>query len=118
VNTIRLLDLPPDILTAVIEGRLMRSHARTLLSEPNPHKQRALFERMLGGGVTVRHAESVVSRRIVHAGKDPNIAALESVLREKFGTKVTIETKDERGMITIYCYSKDDLAAMIRRLSA
>ena len=57
-NTLRLLDLPSDMLAAVVEGRITKSHARTLLAEPNDDRRRALFERMLSGGITVRSAES------------------------------------------------------------
>lgn len=115
-NTLRLLDLPTDMLAAVVEGRITKSHARTLLSEPNDARRRELFERMLGGGVTVRSAESSTSQRRTVA-KDPNILALESALREKLGTKVSIDTHGAKSTITIHCYSKEDLAAMIRKLN-
>lgn len=116
-NTLRLLDLPTDMLAAVVEGRITKSHARTLLSESNDTRRRELFERMLGGGMTVRSAESSTSERRVVA-KDPNILALESALREKLGTKVAIDARGAKSTITIHCYSKEDLAAMIRKLNA
>lgn len=116
-NTLRLLDLSADMLAAVIEGRITKSHARTLLSEPNDTRRRELFERMLGGEVTVRSAETSASRR-QSAAKDPNILALESALREKLGTKVSIDSHGAKSTITIHCYSKEDLAAMIRQLNA
>ncbi len=116
-NTLRLLDLPTDMLAAVIEGRITKSHARTLLSEPNDTRRRELFEKMLGGGVTVRSAESVTSQRHT-AQKDPNILALEAALREKLGTKVSLDVRGAKSTITIHCYSKEDLAAMIRQLNA
>ncbi len=116
-NTLRLLDLPTDMLAAVVEGRITKSHARTLLSELNEARRRELFERMLGGGVTVRTAESSTTQRRA-VSKDPNILALESALREKLGTKVSIDTHGVKSTITIHCYSKEDLAAMIRQLNA
>ncbi len=116
-NTLRLLDLPADMLAAVVEGRITKSHARTLLSESNDARRRELFEKMLGGGVTVRSAESVTSQRHT-VQKDPNILALESALREKLGTKVAIDVRGAKSTITIHCYSKEDLAAMIRQLNA
>ncbi|MEK7633090.1 MAG: ParB/RepB/Spo0J family partition protein [Patescibacteria group bacterium] len=116
-NTLRLLDLPTDMLAAVVEGRITKSHARTLLSEPNDARRRELFERMLGGGVTVRSAESLTSQRRA-VSKDSNILALESALREKLGTKVSIDMHGAKSTITIHCYSKEDLAAMIRQLNA
>ncbi len=115
-NTVRLLELPADMLAAVVEGKITKSHARTLLSESNDDRRRALFEKMISGGVTVRGAEQAVGSR-QSGGKDPNIAALEVVLREKLGTKVTIDVKGAESTIAIHCYSKDDLTEMIKRLS-
>ena len=114
-NTVRLLELPTDILAAVVDGRISKSHARTLLAEPNEGRRRALFEKMIGGGMTVRGAEAVASRR--GTVKDPNIAALEVMLRERLGTKVTIDAKGAESTIAIHCYSKEDLAEMVKRLS-
>jgi ParB family transcriptional regulator, chromosome partitioning protein len=115
-NTVRLLELAPEMLAAVIEGKITKSHARTLLSESNEGRRLALFQKMVGGGVTVRSAERAVGSR-QSGGKDPNIAALEVVLREKLGTKVTIDMKGAESTIAIHCYSKDDLMEMIKRLS-
>lgn len=115
-NTVRLLELPADMLASVVEGRISKSHARTLLSEQNDGRRRALYEKMIGGGVTVRKAEA--SSRHRSTQKDPNIAALEVTLREKLGTKVSIDVKGAESIIAIHCYSKDDLAEMIKRLSA
>ncbi len=115
-NTVRLLELPTEMLAAVIEGRITKSHARTLLSESNAARRQTLFEKMLGGGVTVRSAEASTSPRRSVA-KDPNVLALESALREKLGTKVTIDSHGAKSTITIHCYSKDDLAAMIHKLN-
>ncbi|MFA6017984.1 MAG: ParB/RepB/Spo0J family partition protein [Patescibacteria group bacterium] len=114
-NVVRLLELPSDMLVAVIDGRISKSHARTLLSESNEERRRALFARMLNGGVSVRNAEESTSRR-AKSQKDPNIIALEETLREKLGTKVTIDVKGAEGTIAIHCYSKEDLADMVRRL--
>jgi ParB family chromosome partitioning protein len=115
-NTVRLLELSTDMLAAVVDGRITKSHARTLLSETNEGRRRALFEKMVSGGVTVRRAEQAVGNRQL-GGKDPNIAALEVMLREKLGTKVTIDVKGAESTIAIHCYSKDDLSEMIKRLS-
>lgn len=114
-NTVRLLDLASDMLDAVSDGRISKSHARTLLAEPNRDKRRVLFERMLGGGVTVRHAEEATRKPSLF--KDPNMAALEITLREKLGTKVTIDVKNTESVIGIHCYSREDLMEMVERLS-
>ncbi len=115
-NTLRLLALPSDMLSAVIDGRISKSHARTLLAEPNEEKRRLLFNRMTGSGMTVRHAESE-TRRSPAKFKDPNIAAIEVTLREKLGTKVTIDVRGSQSTIAIHCYSREDLVEMVKRLN-
>lgn len=114
-NTVRLLDLASDMLDAVSDGRISKSHARTLLAEPDREKRRVLFERMLGGGVTVRKAEEATRKPSLF--KDPNMAALEITLREKLGTKVTIDVKNTESVIGIHCYSREDLMEMVKKLS-
>lgn len=122
-NTLRLLDLPGPMQAALREGKLTKSHARTLLAESNPKKQQALFEAMLRGEVTVRAAEFAVSahKRTAPGGGgrrvDPNIAAHEKRLQEILGTKVEIRERGGKGQITLHFYSKDDLLDLLHRLS-
>jgi ParB family chromosome partitioning protein len=119
-NILRLLDLPEDVLAALREGRIAKSHARTLLAETDPAKQHALFQALLGGGITVREVEARVGGKVPRAGaagKDPNILAHEGRLREIFGTKVEIQETDGRGKISISFYSKEELRELLTRLS-
>lgn len=78
-NILRLLDLESEILIALREGKISKSHGRTLLTESDPKKLMALFETMLKGGVSVREAESRVAvkskKTSSFAQKDPNILA-------------------------------------------
>ncbi len=117
-NALRLLDLPDEMLSALRAGKLTKSHARTLLAEENPDKRRALFSRMLEGGVTVRDAENAVSdarMRAPRASKDPNVAAHERKLREILGTKVRLDVKNGRGSIKIDFYSPEELLDLLER---
>ena len=117
-NTIRLLDLPEEVRSALREGKLTRSHARTLLAERDPIKRKALFEAMLCGGMTVREAEQRVSvSPYTRHPKDPNIGAHEKTLREALGTKVEIQERAGKGKIILYAYSKQELLDLIHRLS-
>mgnify|MGYP001558669036 CR=1 FL=1 len=118
-NTVRLLDLPADIRKALEEGKITRSHARTLLAEENPSRQQELFERMLTGAVTVRTAEAMVQShtRRAQQAKDPNILEIEKTLREKMGTKVEIKmTTPASGTVVVHFYSKEDLKTLIEHL--
>lgn len=117
-NALRLLDLPDEMLSALREGKITKSHARTLLAEENPDKRRALFSRMLEGGFTVRDAEDAVSSprlRAARSSKDPNVAAHERKLREILGTKVRLEVKNGRGSIKIDFYSPEELLDLLSR---
>lgn len=120
-NAMRLLDLEGDMLAALEEGRITKSHARTLLAEPVPSLRRTLFSQMLGGGVTVREAEARAGMRArrgsVKGMKDANVVALEGVLREKLGTKVTLEHRGGPGKIVIAYYSKEDLRRIAQVIS-
>ncbi|MBI4435710.1 ParB/RepB/Spo0J family partition protein [Candidatus Uhrbacteria bacterium] len=121
-NILRLLDLPEEMLHALRDGKITKSHARTLLAESNEGKREALFEAMLRGGVTVREAEARVtsaprksSSKVSH--KDPNLLAHEKRLREILGTKVEIKESGGKGNISIVFYSREELIDLLDRLS-
>lgn len=122
-NIIRLLDLPDDVLSALREGKITKSHARTLLAESDPARRRQLFEQMLNGGMTVREVEARVAKplttdyRLQTSKKDPNIVAHENRLREILGTKVEIKEKAGKGSIVLSFYSKEELRELLNRLA-
>lgn len=118
-NALRLLELEKDVLDALADGRISKSHARTLLAEPVPSRRRELFAEMLTGGVTVRQAEAKAGgkNRRLEAGKDPNIAALEAELREKLGTKVVIDMQGGTGKVTVHFYSREDLKELVDKFT-
>lgn len=120
-NILRLLELPEEMLHALRDGKITKSHARTLLAEQNEGKREALFEAMLNGGVSVREAEARVAapRKSSHKGsfkKDPNLLAHEKRLREILGTKVEIKESGGKGNISIAFYSRDELLDLLDRL--
>ncbi|MFH1405224.1 MAG: ParB/RepB/Spo0J family partition protein [Patescibacteria group bacterium] len=120
-NMIRLNDLPEKMFKALRNGEISKSHARSLLSEPDPKKQDELFKAILKGGMTVREVEARTTglhkKRKVSESKDPNIADHEKKLREIFGTKVDIQEKKGKGKITIEFYSKEEFFDLLDRLS-
>jgi ParB family chromosome partitioning protein len=120
-NILRLLDLPEDILLALRDRKITKSHARTLLAEPDAKKRKALFEAMLTGKMTVREAEArvggLVAKKSGGKPKDPNIAAHEKRLKEILGTKVDIQEKNGNGKIVISFYSKEELLELLDRLA-
>lgn len=121
-NILRLLELPTEMIEALRAGKITKSHARTLLSESDPKKQKELFEAILNGEVSVREAESRISQskgktHKNHTIKDPNILAHEKKLREILGTKVNIQEKKGKGKIIIEFYSKEELRELLDQLT-
>lgn len=121
-NVMRLLDLPEIIKQAVTDRKISIGQARAILSLRSPEEQIKLFEKMQGGKMTVRDVEANVARRgqIARKGtlrRDPNLTAQEQILEERFGTKVHLTQKGERGQIIIEYFSRDDLRRLMQELS-
>lgn len=123
-NTLRLLHLPLKIQRAVAERIISEAHARTLLGLPGMEKQLALFEMILKENMTVRALEHKVreltQRSVVSKASripvDPEVAALESELRGKLGTKVKVQKSGETGRITIEFYSSEELNGFLDKV--
>lgn len=120
-NTLRLLQLPKAIQESVGHGDLGMAHARALLGLPTEALQQKLAAMIHDRGLSVRRVEQLVRqwtakglRRSAH--RDPNVAAAEEQLRQRLGTKVTIQMGRKRGWIRIECYSTDDLNRIIETL--
>ncbi len=119
-NILRLLELPEEILFAIKDGKISKSHARTLLAEPDLNKRLELFKKMLDGSVSVREAEARVGGKNISkrsaSKKDPNLLAHEKKLREVLGTKVEISESSGKGKISISYYSREEFLDLLDRL--
>lgn len=114
-NILRLLQLDEKTMQALQNGQLTSSQARSLLSVPEGPKRDLLREQLVSGTVTVNEVERKVNKR-----KKPMANAfiqdLETRFVEALGTKVSIEKKRKGFAVQVYCYSDDDLQALIERL--
>jgi ParB family chromosome partitioning protein len=117
-NTVRLLNLPPQVLAWLRDGKLTAGHARTLLGEADPESRaRELIE----GALTVRQAEQrhVPKKPVKKSLKDPNIADLEASISSRLGLKVQIIHKgDKGGEIRITYKTLEQLDDIERRLKS
>lgn len=117
-NTIRLLSLPEEIKTALIDKRINMGQARALLSFDDQAKQLDMLSSMLGQRITVRELERVVSKQNPQKShRDPNLNYLEDQLRAALGTKVAITQRGERGTIVIDYYSQEELSRITKKLT-
>lgn len=118
-NSIRLLQLPPDLQRLVSERALTAGHARALLKFDDPERQRALAARAVGGGWSVRQIEKEAGTlsaakavKAVTAEKrtDPNVRAAIDELERILGTRVRIADRGKgKGTIEIDYFSPEDL---------
>lgn len=116
-NIVRLLSLPEEIKTALIDRRINMSQARALLSLEDSAKQLDMLSSMLGQRITVRELEREVGRQNPQKShRDPNLAYLEDQLRTALGTKVSITQKGKRGTIVIDYFSQEELGAIIKKI--
>lgn len=119
-NTLRLLSLPEEILTALSEGKISEGHTRPLLMlADHPEEQIVLFKEIYYKKLTVREAEKV-ARKIAYDRvrkkeymPDPEIVELEEEFQDKLGTRVHIERKETGGQIKIDYFSTDDLRTIL-----
>jgi ParB family chromosome partitioning protein len=123
-NTIRLLQLAPELQELVSARKLSPGHARALLKLTDPQSQREMAERCMREGWSVRQIEeytrpskpgtgsagSSTSARREEPALDPNVKAAIGEMERRLGTRVRILEKGrEKGQIEIEYYSQDDL---------
>lgn len=117
-NFIRLLSLPEEVKTALVDKRINMGQARALLSLEDSAKQLDMLSSMLGQRITVRELERTVGKQNQNKGhRDPNLNYLEDQLRTALGTKVTLTKKGERGTIVIDYYSQEELTNIIKKIT-
>lgn len=118
-NYLRLLKLPPQIQSAIRDGKLSMGHARAILGVDDIGMQLKIFKDILEGDFSVRKVEDLVrqqapkktnKKEAKKANWATEIRNLEDRLEHRFETKVEIRHKDNgNGKITIHYFSNDDL---------
>ena len=119
-NTMRLLDLPPDVQTLLLEGKLTAGHARAVLGSKDPS---ALAGQIVRKGLSVREAERLVNGGITKKkskqernDKTADILALEGELSRTLGVKVVIDYDGTGGSIRVNYRTLEQLDDVIERL--
>jgi ParB family chromosome partitioning protein len=123
-NSLRLLALPQDILSALQAGKISEGHARPLLMlNDRPAEQSTLFKEIMWKKLTVREAEQVArhvakekTRKKVYI--DPKLSRMEQELTETLGTRVHIEQKEKGGRLVIDFFAAEDVQALLDRINA
>ena len=120
-NSLRLLNLPTEVLKFVEEKKISSGHAKILVGLDN-----ALFvaNKIIEKKLSVRQAENFVKifkKKSTNnkSSKDPNIKSLESLVTDKTGLNVVIKNnKMNKGTITFSYHDMDQLNKIINLIKA
>ena len=121
-NTMRLLKLCPEVQQMLIDEMISAGHARALLGIENAQVQSELAQQAFDQKMSVREIEKLVrnigKEKKAKLKKDEQISIAykeyENKLKEKLGTKVNINLKENgSGKIEIEFYSNDDFERII-----
>lgn len=125
-NSMRLLNLVPEVQQMLVEGLISSGHARSLLTLSDPEQQILLAERIIRDHLSVREVEKAVKAmgkvsKEKKREKEKEDEALELIFRNLeermksvVGTKVNINRKDRsKGKIEIEYYSEAELERIV-----
>jgi ParB family transcriptional regulator, chromosome partitioning protein len=126
-NTMRLLNLPPQVQKRVAAGVLSAGHARALLGVEDPVSQEQLAHRIVAEGLSVRATEEIVALGArpakgprAHGARTPVAPGLKDLadrLSDVFETRVKVELGQRKGKIVVEFASLEDLERIVRSMS-
>ena len=115
-NSLRLLNLPADVLNHIEERKISPGHAKILVGLENAS---FLASKIIEKKLSVRESEKFVkllknSKKTRILNNDPNIKNLEEIISNKTGLRVSIKTnKRNKGSITISFHDNNQLNRLI-----
>ena len=121
-NALRLLNLEPEVLKWLEEGKLSAGHAKVLLSSEEPEQQVQAARITIEQQLSVRATEQLLKkwRRSPAKAQEELPPAfpreVEASLREVLGTRVKVSYKKGKGSLQIAFSSDEELRAYAKRL--
>ncbi len=114
-NCLRILSLPDDVKSKILEGKLSQGHAKVLVGLENVS---FLVKKIISKNLSVRQTEALInSIKKIKKGKsakDSNILNLEQNLKEKIGINVLINNnKNNTGKLIFDYKDLDQLNRLI-----
>ena len=119
-NTIRLLNLSPEITEMIDRKQISPGHARALLAIRSTREQIMAANEIIKSKLSVRQAEQKVKAKKEgqgkETGKSPDLLELEERLQRYFGTRAEISRQRRGGKIEIAYYNEEDLDRILELL--
>lgn len=132
-NTLRLLEAPAAVQTAVTDQVITAGHARALLGLKEAALIEATLQQVVAQDLNVRQTEALVKQLIEAAAAplpvdelppapaevvDEQLGYLENRFRSALGTRVNLNRNaNGSGRLVIHFYSDDDLDQIFRRIA-
>ena len=123
-NTLRLLDLPEEVLELMYQGKISAGHGRAVLSLVDDEKRIRLARKVADEGLSVREAENLARLFAVGQGeRAPRPVSPKSYkivarkLRRLLATPVRVRQTATKGKIEIDFHGEEDLERIIRLLT-
>jgi len=125
-NTMRLLDLPDEVLTMVASGELSAGHARTLLGVKDRDNMLILADKTIEFDYSVRQLEEEVKRinrpkkELLEEDEELPLVdyfrEMELRVMSELGRKVKIDGKGKKKSITLFYEDNEDLDDLLTLL--
>lgn len=122
-NSLRLLNLEPEIQEAIKSGEISEGHGRALLMVADNNKRETLFKKIISSKMSVRQAEEAAKNASSETvktkpQKTPDTLAFEASLQEALGTKVELKygSKPSKGKLILHYNSLEELEQISQRL--
>ena len=125
-NTLRLIKLPAEVQAYVRDGLFSSGHAKAILGLKNAKDQIATAKRVIKKELSVRQAEELVAAlgqaapdktkrgsASKRSATDAHILDLESKMRERLGTKVSLRYRKGKGSVDIKFFNDEDLQRIL-----
>jgi len=128
-NSMRLLELAPDVQSWLTQGRLTVGHAKVLLGAKSHEEQSLLANEVLRQNLTVRATEKLLAAHLARVNGaarpatrasgtalPPSLLNVQNRLQHHLATHVALHHGEKRGRIEIEYYGNDDLQRLLTLL--
>lgn len=125
-NSMRLLELDPQVQIWLTQSHISVGHAKVLLSLKSHEEQVALAENIIRQNLTVRRAEKLVANHAANksgtrpsrsssrsGGPTPALQHLQNRLQQHLATHVVLHHSEKKGRIEVEYYGTDDLNRLL-----
>lgn len=119
-NSLRILNLPQEIQKGLRDGKLTDAHAKVIVGLPNAAQQLELYRRVIDRKLTVAktrvETQKLGGTKSARLKVDPKDEEMAKQLRQRLGTRVSIQRAGYRGKIVVEFFDYDELVDIVQKM--